>query len=90
MDRLEAMRLYTRIVELCSFTAAADDLNLPRATVTHAIKRLETRLGAQLLQRTTRRVRTTSDGDTYYRHCRRLLADMDEVEADFREAAIQP
>jgi LysR family transcriptional regulator for bpeEF and oprC len=90
MDRLEAMRLYTRIVELGSFTAAADDLNLPRATVTHAIKRLETRLGAQLLQRTTRRVRTTSDGDTYYRHCRRLLADMDEVEADFREAAIQP
>lgn len=90
MDRLEAMRLYTRIVELGSFTAAADDLNLPRATVTHAIKRLEMRLGAQLLQRTTRRVRTTSDGDTYYRHCRRLLADMDEVEADFREAAIQP
>ncbi len=90
MDRLEAMRLYTRIVELGSFTAAADDLNLPRATVTHAIKRLETRLGAQLLQRTTRRVRTTSDGDTYYRHCRRLLADMDEVEADFREAAVQP
>ncbi len=59
MDRLEAMRLYTRIVELGSFTAAADDLNLPRATVTHAIKRLEARLGAQLLQRTTRRVRAT-------------------------------
>ena len=39
MDRLEAMRLYTRIVELGSFTAAADDLNLPRATVTHAIKK---------------------------------------------------
>ena len=90
MDRLEAMRLYTRIVELGSFTAAADDLNLPRATVTHAIKRLETRLGAQLLQRTTRRVRSTRDGETYYGHCVRLLADMDEVEADFREAAIQP
>lgn len=90
MDRLEAMRLYTRIVELGSFTAAADDLSLPRATVTHAIKRLETRLGAQLLQRTTRRVSTTRDGETYYGHCVRLLADMDEVEADFREAAVQP
>ena len=90
MDRLEAMRLYTRIVELGSFTAAADDLNLPRATVTHAIKRLEKRLGAQLLQRTTRRVSTTRDGETYYGHCVRLLADMDEVEADFREAAVQP
>jgi DNA-binding transcriptional LysR family regulator len=90
MDRLQAMRLYTRIVELGSFTAAADDLNLPRATVTHAIKRLEARLGAQLLQRTTRRVRSTRDGETYYGHCVRLLADMDEVEADFREALVQP
>jgi LysR family transcriptional regulator, regulator for bpeEF and oprC len=90
MDRLEAMRLYTRIVELGSFTAAADDLSLPRATVTHAIKRLETRLGAQLLQRTTRRVSTTRDGEVYYGHCVRLLADMDEVETDFREAAVQP
>jgi LysR family transcriptional regulator, regulator for bpeEF and oprC len=90
MDRLEAMRLYTRIVELGSFTAAADDLNLPRATVTHAIKRLEARLGAQLLQRTTRRVRSTRDGETYYGHCVRLLADMDEVETDFREALVQP
>ena len=90
MDRIEAMRLYTRIVELSSFTAAADDLNLPRATVTHAIKRLEARLGAQLLQRTTRCVRTTRDGEVYYGHCRRLLADLDEVEADFREAATKP
>lgn len=90
MDRLEAMRLFTRIVELGSFTAAADDLDLPRATVTHAIKRLEARLGAQLLQRTTRRVRATGDGETYYRHCLRLLADVDEVETDFREARVQP
>ena len=90
MDRIEAMRLFTRIVELGSFTAAADDLSLPRATVTHAIKRLEARLGAPLLQRTTRRVRTTRDGEVYYGHCRRLLADLDEVEADFREAATQP
>ena len=90
MDRLHAMRLYTRIVELGSFTAAADDLDLPRATVTHTIKRLEARLGAQLLQRTTRRVRVTREGETYYGHCVRLLADVEEVEADFREAAIQP
>ncbi len=90
MDRLEAMRLYARIVELGSFTAAADELNLPRATVTHAIKRLEARLGAQLLQRTTRRVRATRDGETYYGHCLRLLADVDEVETDFREARVQP
>jgi DNA-binding transcriptional LysR family regulator len=90
MDRLDTMRLFTRIVELGSFTAAADDLSLPRATVTHAIKRLEKRLGAQLLQRTTRRVRASRDGEAYYSHCVRLLTDVDAVEADFREASVQP
>ena len=90
MDRLDAMRLFTRIVELGSFTAAADDQNLPRATVTHTIKRLETRLGTQLLRRTTRRVHTTRDGEAYYGHCLRLLAELDAVETDFREANVQP
>jgi len=90
MDQLQAMRVFARIVELGSFTRAADDLNLPRATLTHTIKRLEARLGAHLLQRTTRSVSPTRDGETYYGHCVRLLADVDEVEAGFREAAIQP
>lgn len=90
MDRLQAMRVFTRIVELGSFTRAADDLNLPRATLTHTIKRLEERLGAHLLQRTTRRVRPTRDGEVYYNHCVRLLTDLDAVEADFREAAMVP
>jgi LysR family transcriptional regulator, regulator for bpeEF and oprC len=90
MDRLDAMRLFTRIVELGSFTAAADDLSLPRATVTHTIKALEERLRTQLLQRTTRRVRTTRDGEAYYSHCVRLLDDVDAVETDFREANVQP
>ena len=44
MDRFHAMRLFTRIVELGSFTKAADDLQLPRATVTHAVQQLEKRL----------------------------------------------
>lgn len=90
MDRLQAMRVFTRIVELGSFTRAADDLSLPRATLTHTIKRLEQHVGAHLLQRTTRRVRPTRDGEVYYNHCVRLLADLDAVEADFREAAVVP
>lgn len=90
MDRLDTMRLYARIVELGSFTAAANDLDLPRASVTNAIKQLEARLGAQLLQRTTRCLRVTRDGQAYYGHCVRLLADLDEVETDFRDAALKP
>ncbi|WP_266171990.1 LysR family transcriptional regulator [Dyella subtropica] len=90
MDQLQAMRVFTRIVELGSFTRAADDLSLPRATLTHTIKRLEARLGSHLLQRTTRSVHPTRDGEVYYGHCVRLLTDLDEVEANFREAAVQP
>jgi len=90
MDRLDAMRVFVRIVELGSFTRAAADRDLPRATVTHAIQQLEARLGANLLQRTTRRVRPTRDGDVYYHHCVRLLADVEEIETDFRSNSTQP
>lgn len=90
MDRLDTMRLYARIVELGSFTAAAADLDVPRATVTHAIKKLEARLGTQLLQRTTRCQRVTRDGQAYYAQCVRLLADLDEVETGFRDGGLKP
>ena len=55
MDRFEAMRVFTRVVERRSFTLAAEDLGLPRSTVTDAVKTLEARLGVRLLERTTRR-----------------------------------
>ena len=58
MDRFDAMRVFTRIVERRSFTQAADDLGLPRSSVTDAVKGLEARLGVRLLQRTTRQVRS--------------------------------
>ncbi|HEX2603537.1 MAG TPA: LysR family transcriptional regulator [Oxalicibacterium sp.] len=90
MDRLQAMRVFTRVVELGSFTKAADDLNLPRATVTYAIKELETRLAAKLLNRTTRQVNVTADGEAYYRRCVRLLADLEETESVFRHATSNP
>ena len=66
MDRLDVMRLYTRIVDRGSFTLAAQDLEVPRSTATQVIKELETRLGVRLLQRTTRSVRSTLDGEAYY------------------------
>lgn len=90
MDRFDAMRLFTRIVELRSFTQAAHDLGYPKATVTHAIKQLEGRLGVRLLQRTTRQVTPTPDGEAYYQRCVRLLADLEETEAVFSSAQQQP
>jgi LysR family transcriptional regulator, regulator for bpeEF and oprC len=90
MDRLDAMRLFNRIVELGSFTKAADDLQLPRATVTHAIQQLEKRLGTRLLHRTTRHVSPTQDGEAYYARCVQLLADMEETESAFAAAGNSP
>ena len=75
MDRFDAMRLYARVVERRSFTLAAGDMEVPRSTVTKVIADLERRLGVRLLQRTTRVVRPTLDGEAYYRRCVRLLAD---------------
>lgn len=83
MDRFQEMRIFVRIVERRSFTLAAEDLQLPRATVSNAIKRLETRLATRLLERTTRVVAPTLDGQAYYGRCVRLLADLAEMEAVF-------
>jgi DNA-binding transcriptional LysR family regulator len=83
MDRLDAMRAFTRIVERRSFTRAAEDLGLPRSSVTDAVKALETRLGVRLLQRTTRQVSPTVDGEAYYQRCVSLIADMEDAEGAF-------
>lgn len=86
MDRLDAMRLFTRVVERRSFTQAAHDLDVPRSTATQVIQQLEDRLGARLLQRTTRTVRPTLDGEAYYRRCVAILDDIENAEGAFRGA----
>ena len=83
MDRFNAMRVFTRIVELGGFAKAADSLQMPRASVTVLIKQLEAHLGVQLLHRTTRQVSPTLDGAAYYQRCVSLLADLDEAEGLF-------
>lgn len=85
MDRLDAMRLFTRVVERRSFSQAATDLAVPRSTATQVIQKLEERLGARLLQRTTRTVRATLDGEAYYRRCIAILDDVENAEAAFRD-----
>ena len=69
MDRLDTLSLFVRIVDRSGFTAAAADLGVSRPAATAAIQALEARLGARLLHRTTRHVRPTAEGETYYQHC---------------------
>lgn len=90
MDRFDAMQLFIRIVELGSFTEAAGVLNVPRATATHAIKELEKRLGARLLDRTTRQVAPTLDGQAFYERSKRVLAELEDAETSLSTHVTDP
>ncbi|WP_404924570.1 LysR family transcriptional regulator [Nisaea sediminum] len=78
------MRLFVRVVERRSFKAAAADLSIPRSTATEAIRRLEESLDSRLLERTTRHVAPTPDGEAYYRRCVGILAEIDDAERALR------
>lgn len=88
MDRFEAMKVFTRVAERRSFTQAAEDLGLPRSTVSDVVKQLEKRIGVRLLQRTTRHVSPTLDGEAYYQRCVGILADVEDAEGAF--AGVNP
>ncbi|KAB0648624.1 LysR family transcriptional regulator [Burkholderia diffusa] len=90
MDHLHAMRIFARVAHLGSFTKAAEQLQLPRPTVSNAVQYLEKHLRVRLLQRTTRRVALTAEGATYYERCTRLLADLDDAETLFDDAGAAP
>jgi len=81
------MKIFVRIFERSSFTQAAEDLGMPRATLTHSLNQLEAWLGTRLLERSTRRVKPTLDGEAYYTRCVHLLAELEEAENAFRGCA---
>jgi LysR family transcriptional regulator, regulator for bpeEF and oprC len=90
MDHLQSMRIFARVAHLGSFTKAAEQLLLPRPTVSNAVQYLEQHLGIRLLQRTTRRVALTPEGAAYYERCTRLLADLEDAESLFGGAGASP
>jgi DNA-binding transcriptional LysR family regulator len=80
MDRFENARVFVTVVEAGGFARAAERLGLSRAAASKHLLQLEERLGARLLNRTTRRVSVTAAGRTFYEQCRRILAEFDEAE----------
>ncbi len=90
MDRLQSMEVFRWVVELGSFSRAADRLDLSKATVTAHIAALENRLGIKLLNRTTRRLALTDDGTAYLEHARRVLADVEETESMLGAGRVTP
>lgn len=83
------LRAFVLVARLASFTKAAQQLQLPRATVSTAVLRLESRLGARLLQRTTRRVQVTAEGEELLARSERLLDDLDDIAALFQQRDAQ-
>lgn len=82
MDPFRQVRVFAKVVERGSLSRAAADLGVSQPTVSKAVAALETRLRAQLLLRTTRRVTVTDAGRAYYERCRALLQAWDEAEAE--------
>ena len=84
INRAFEMTVFVTVVEAGGFTAAARKLALTPSAVSKLVNRLETRLGARLLQRSTRQLHTTPEGDAFYTQSKRILDDIDGAE---REAA---
>ena len=90
MNQLLAIRAFARVVEAGSFTKAADSLDMPNATLSKLVQELETHLGVCLLQRTTRRVSVTPDGQQYYDKTALILRHLEDVDTSFNIARSKP
>ena len=90
MDRAAEMTAFVRSVDTGGFSAAARELGLTPSALSKLVTRLEDRLGARLLQRTTRRLQLTPEGEAFYTRSRRILAEIDEAEAEVLQAGISP
>lgn len=84
---LDELRCFSKVAELGSFTRAAEQLGQAKGRVSSAVQRLELRLGTRLLQRTTRTVRLSPDGESFVGRCRDLLDDAEQLQMMFQPAA---
>jgi DNA-binding transcriptional LysR family regulator len=89
MDQLRAMRVFVRAVDEGSLAGAGRALDLAPAGVTRILAELEAHLNARLLHRTTRRLALTEAGERYLRSARRLLAELDEADAEAGAASTE-
>ena len=90
MDRLDDMLAFIRVVDTRSFTAAAEKLGLSKSAVSRRMTDLENRLGARLLNRTTRSLSITEVGQAFYERCSRIVADVEEAERAVADLYAEP
>lgn len=90
MDRLGEMSAFVRAVETGGFTAAARQLGLTPSALSKLVTRLENRLGARLLHRTTRRLQMTPEGEVFFNRARHILSAVDDAENEVSQAGKSP
>src|SRR5258705_3630474 len=90
MDHVLAWRAFRGISETSASGRAAEQLNLPRSTVSKLLQDLENHLGVRLVQRTTRSVSVTPEGAAYYERAVRLLAELEYMDATASQTRAQP
>lgn len=90
MANSDEMDAFVRVVDNGSFAGAARELSLTPSAVSKTVTRLEQRLGAQLLMRTTRRLELTDEGETFLQRCRDILAAIESAEADISASSNTP
>ena len=90
MDKFQEMASFVAVVEAGSFVGAADAIGLSKAAVSRHVAELEQRLGARLLQRTTRRLSLTDDGQLFFARAKEMLAAVDEAESEISSRSGEP
>jgi LysR family transcriptional regulator for bpeEF and oprC len=90
MNKLQAMEVFVQVVDAGGFTRAAENMQMPKATVSTLIQSLEAALSVKLLNRTTRQINVTADGAAYYERCLRILSDVREAEESLSHARQSP
>lgn len=82
MDRFQEMQAFVAVVEAGSFVRAAETLGMSKSAISRLVGDLEARLGVRLLQRTTRKLSLTEEGDVFRERCKELLSNMEEAESE--------
>src|ERR1700761_1198739 len=81
MNHLACIRIFKRVVELGSFSKASEELSISQSSATKHITQLEQHLGTRLLNRNTRGISLTEDGQTYYKRCTGIITQVDDADA---------
>ncbi|MGF6574832.1 DNA-binding transcriptional LysR family regulator [Paraburkholderia sp. GAS333] len=90
MDKIFSMRVFSRVAETGNFSAVAKHMECSAGNISRAVVSLEEHLHTRLLQRTTRSVSLTECGERYYQRCKKILADIDDADAEASDAHTLP